>query len=118
MPFFNSKKRRSFINPEKDSVSVKAGDRLDRLRSATDQDADARKSGPFVGGLQPAAAGGSASDGQMSLDDHATAAGLHQSLADLYGKYKKPGTDTIPHTTGLTPGEKGELSDEIDMGKE
>lgn len=136
MPFFNAAKRRSYIDPKKDKLSVTAGDRLDRLHSATAQDPDARKSGPFaggdsitrsmgevvtstpVGGLHPAAAGGSTAGGQMSPDDHGAAANLHQSLADLYGKYQTPGTDTVPHTTGLTPGEKGDLGSDVDVGWE
>jgi hypothetical protein len=38
------------------------------------------------------------------------------SFAEIYQKYKKPGTDTKPHTAMLSPEEEEELGEEIDMG--
>lgn len=80
-----------------------AAGRLNRLRSATLEDEDARKSGPFVGQHVSAPA--------------TPAAPPEAPSVDVMSKFKKPGTDTQPHTTGLNTGERSELFSDIDMAK-
>ncbi len=70
------------------SVSEKAAQRLAALRAAQAADRDELSFPPYV-------------------DD----------AKRIYQKFKKPGTDTVPHTTGLSRAERRELQDEIDMGR-
>ena len=77
-----------------------AASRLGALRAAQEKDPDATKSGPFRASSVPA-----------------TPPDSELTLAELYRKYKKPGSDTVPHTGRLSPAERRELADEIDVGK-
>ena len=121
------KKRKSYLSKPSDSVSVKAGDRLDAIHAAQDEDEDPRKSGPFAepGGAPSltvvvpppggAGASGGAGTADLSPGDHSTLADLHQQIANIHSKLARPGTDTIPHTTSVPRSDKDELSDDIDM---
>jgi hypothetical protein len=91
-----------------DIVSVEAAGRLNALGAARAQDEDASKSGPFYRDDVLS---------RMTPEDHQAATDHHQALADLYAKYQKPSTDTIPHTAGLSARERAELSSEVDMGR-
>ena len=116
---------------ETDSVSTKAGDRLDRLKAA-EAAGPAIKTGPFAdkeakgssvsitvaksGGAHPAAA---EEPGFGRLPPISTDSGgmadHHQKLADYFAKVARPGQQTMPATTALSPYEKSELDEDINM---
>lgn len=131
----------SYVRDDED-VSLKAADRKDRL----DAETRAGRLGPFAGkeskgvavgiavipkggGIHPAGAeeggkpapkGGGGSMTLPPIGHEPDARGMadhHQKLADYFGKVAKPAGQTTPATTALSPYEKSELDDEINMSK-